>query len=235
MVKKLKKLVLGILIILVVFSLILISLPLPQGITEILLTARLNNFLPGCRVELDKSKFYFFRGIMAESIRFIKDGQVISTCEKLKLEYEITLVLTGRGKLKLTSGALNVKKFPAESEFLNFLSNIIGPSFEDELIFNSFLLESDINKNKLIMHSFKATGKDLKIVAAGEIEKGRGVDFTVDIFLSKRITETMPEGTKKFLFEPQKDGFSKIRFEIYGLPKEPSFKIKTQFLELNVG
>lgn len=234
MAKKLKKLALGILIVLVGFLLILISLPLPQGITEILLTTKLNNFLPGCRVELDKSKFYFFRGLSAESIRFIEDSQVILTCEKLKLEYEASLVLTGRGKLKLTSGALKVEKFLAESKFLNFLSNIIGPSFEDKLIFNSFLLESDINKNKIIMHSFKTTGKDLKIVAKGEIEKGRKVDFTVDIFLSKRITETMSEGTKKFLFESQKDGFSKIRFEIYGLPKEPSFKIKTQFLELNV-
>ena len=234
MAKKFKKLALGILIVLVGFLLILISLPLPQGITEILLAAKVNNFLPECKVELNKSKFYFFRGLTAESIKLIKDSQVILTCEKLKLEYGAPLILIGRGKLKLTSGALNIKKSLVASKFSNFLFKIIGPSFEDELIFNSFLLESDINRNKIIIHSFKATGKDLKIVAAGEVEKGQKVDFTVDIFLSKRITETMSEGTKKFLFESQKDGFSKIRFEIYGLPKGPFFKIKTQFLELNV-
>lgn len=235
MLKKSKKLALGALVVLFGFLFILISFPLPQSITEMLLTAKLNNFLPGYSVELDRAKFYFFKGLTAESIRIVKDSQAVSTFEKLKLTYTTPFVFIGRGRLKLTSGILNIKKFSAASELLSFLSSILDSSFEDELVFESFLLESDINKRKIIIDSLEIIGEDLKIVANGYIEKGQKIDFIIDVVLSKKLTQSMSEETKRLLFESQEDGFSKIRFKIYGLPQEPSFKIKTHFLELDIG
>ena len=233
--KRFKKLVLGILIVLAVFLFILINFPLPTAVTRMILTAKLDDLLPQCSVELDKSEFYFFKGLKAESLKVIRDKQAVLTLEKPQLSYRPSFIMiTGTGQVKLISGPISVKRFSGDSAFLNFLSKVLGSSFENELVFKKFLFESDVNGRKITVNTLKATGEDLKIAATGYFEEKQKIDFTVDIFLSDNIIQDMSEGTRKLLVESQEDGFGRIRFEIYGLPQEPSFKIKTHFLEFSI-
>jgi len=232
--KKFKGLLLGTLIALTGLFFILASFSLPEGITEILLTKKLNTFLPGCEAKLNKSKFYVLKGLTAESIEITKDARPILSLKKLKLKYNAGLLFTNNGNLTLTSDMFCVKQPLTASEFFKFSSNVSGYSFEDELTFEDLILKSSIKGKKIIIDNFKLKNDDLKIRIVGEFEEEQKIDFTVEIFLSKKITQHISEGTKKILFETQKDGFEKIRFKIYGSPKQPSFKIKTQLLELNI-
>jgi hypothetical protein len=232
--KKAKKILFLVLIFFIIFLFISFNLPLPQNVSEALLTAKINNFLPDCSIELKKSKFFLFKGLRAESVSIYRNKEAIFIIKEMKLSYSFPFMFTGKGKLKLTSSDLYIRKIPKNIKFLRFLSNILNYSFGEELTFESFLLDTNLHKREIILNNLEAIGDDLKVTASGYLKKNKEINFNIDLFFSDTLAQAISEDTKKFLFESQRDGFNKIGLKIYGLPAEPSFKIKTKLLELNI-
>lgn len=218
-----------------IFFVLVLRLPLPQAVAETFLASKINNFFPGCSVELDEARFFLLKGLEARSINIIRDKQIISSFRDFKASYPAFFLLSQKGKLRITSGTLDIGMLTEKVEFLKFLSKILNdPQLKNRLVFDSFFLESDLNGGKIVIENFNLQGKELKVVSAGSFEKQKNADFVIDVFLSDRLTEGMSGGTKEIFLEAQEDGFSKISFNIRGSFSKPSFKIKTNFLELDI-
>lgn len=207
----------------------MIIFPLPKVVTEMLWTAKLNDFLPGLTVKTEKTRFYLFREFHAQSVGLDKDGCAVLDFKNLRIKHSVFFVFTGRGNLKLTADAISIKIFP---KGFNFLSKVLGESLGREMVFENVLVESVIDRNKIIINRLEGSEKNFKVMASGYSERKQKIDFTVEILFSEQFVEAMSEDTKKFLIETQEDDVGKIKLRIHGSPQKPSFEMKTNFLEV---
>lgn len=211
----------------IIFLIIIIVFPLPKVITELLWTAKLNDFLPGFIIKTQKTNFYLFRKFQAESVSFIKNGFELFEFKNLKIKHSPFLMFTGRGKFSVTADNLVVKTLPSS---FDFLSKILEKSLSERMIFENISVESAIEKNKFVVKWFECCEKNFKVTADGYAEKMGEVDFNIEISLSERFAETMSEDAEKFSIESQEDGISKIKLRIHWLPEKPHLEMETNFL-----
>ncbi|MFH1856966.1 MAG: hypothetical protein ABH836_07090 [Candidatus Omnitrophota bacterium] len=213
---------------------ILYVFPLPGSVFHLVLKRKLSTVFPEYNIKFINAEFYLLRGFKADYVMISEAGEAVASFKKLRIEYSPFFVVTNKGRMQACAEEFVVRKIPKEGKVLNFLANVLDDAFIKELVFDNFSLVAGIKERRICVDKFELGSKNLRIYFNGWLEKEREMDFNVNIILSRELIQVMPEEAGKILIISQEDGSGKISFRVYGLPWRPSFKIKTDFLEIDI-
>lgn len=84
---------------------------------------------------------------------------------------------------------------------------------------------------QVIFKNLDARSDNIKIFANGTIGKADNINYSVKLFLSKTLTDQIPEKVKELLFK-ENEGWSEIDLYISGTTKKPLINLATQLFKL---
>lgn len=183
------------------------------------------------KINCSSLKINIWRYIAADNIEVVGKGGFGLTAEKLRVDYDLTSLVTGRLHLSCNLGNI---KFYRSGTIMSSVSDMLNIRPIGNRAFENASAELFVGKNDTITQDLFLIGDDVKIAGDAVTGKDDTIICLLRFFLNDSITEEIPEELRGSLLNKEDGPWSSIHIGIMGNYEKPRLRIITDRFKMNI-